>query len=70
VPWDHPPLLTTLARQVGDDLGKADGVIVFDPSASAKKGAQSVGVARQWCRRLDNHHSRKILPRLKDQLRM
>ncbi len=52
VPWDHAPLLTTLARQVGDDLGEADGVIVFDPSAFAKKGAQSVGVARQWCGRL------------------
>ena len=40
------------ARQVGDDLGEADGVIVFDPSAFAKKGTQSVGVARQWCGRL------------------
>ena len=52
VPWDDQPLLTTLARQVGDDLGEADGVIVFDPSAFAKKGTQSVGVARQWCGRL------------------
>jgi SRSO17 transposase len=52
VPWDHPPLLTTLARQVGDDLGAPDGVIVFDPSAFAKKGTKSVGVARQWCGRL------------------
>ena len=52
VPWDDQPLLTTLARQVGDDLGEADGVIVFDPSAFAKKGTKSVGVARQWCGRL------------------
>jgi SRSO17 transposase len=52
VPWDHAPLLTTLARQVGDDLGETDGVIVFDPSAFAKKGTKSVGVARQWCGRL------------------
>src|SRR5271167_833045 len=52
VPWDHAPLLTTLARQVGDDLGETDGVIVFDPSAFAKKGDKSVGVARQWCGRL------------------
>jgi SRSO17 transposase len=52
VPWDHKPLLTTLARQVGEDLGEADGVIVFDPSAFAKKGTKSVGVARQWCGRL------------------
>ena len=52
VPWDHQPLLATLARQVGEDLGEADGVIVFDPSAFAKKGTKSVGVARQWCGRL------------------
>lgn len=52
VPWDHKPLLATLARQVAEDLGEPDGVIVFDPSAFAKKGAKSVGVARQWCGRL------------------
>lgn len=51
-PWDHQPLLTLLAKQVGQELGKADGVIVFDPSAFAKKGTKSVGVARQWCGRL------------------
>jgi SRSO17 transposase len=52
VPWADQPLLTTRARQVGDDLGEADGVIVFDPSAFARKGTQSVGVARQGCGRL------------------
>jgi SRSO17 transposase len=52
VPWDHKPLLATLARQVGDELGEPDGVIVFDPSAFAKKGTKSVGVIRQWCGRL------------------
>lgn len=52
VPWDHSPLLDTLACQVGEDLGEADGVIVIDPSAFAKKGTKSVGVARQWCGRL------------------
>lgn len=46
--WDHQPLCTELARQVGREIGEADGVIVFDPSAFAKKGKQSVGVARQW----------------------
>jgi SRSO17 transposase len=50
--WDHRPLLATLAQQVGRRLGQADGVIVFDPSAFAKKGDKSVGVARQWCGRL------------------
>jgi SRSO17 transposase len=52
VPWDHKPLLATLARQVGEDLGEPDGVIVFDPSGFAKKGTKSVGVIRQWCGRL------------------
>src|SRR5215213_10185485 len=50
--WDHRPLLTELARQVGRELGGADAVLVFDPSAFAKKGAESVGVQRQWCGRL------------------
>lgn len=50
--WDHEPLFTELARQVGEQVGEADGVIVFDPSAFPKKGKQSVGVARQWCGRL------------------
>jgi SRSO17 transposase len=50
--WDHQPLLGTLAVEVGKDLGEPDGVIVFDPSAFAKKGDKSVGVARQWCGRL------------------
>lgn len=50
--WDHRPLMMELARQVGDELGEEDGVIVFDPSAFPKKGKQSVGVQRQWCGRL------------------
>jgi SRSO17 transposase len=51
-PWDHGPLLRTLARQVGQDLGAADGLIVFDPSGFVKKGTKSAGVARQWCGRI------------------
>lgn len=50
--WDHQPLFMELARQVGEESGESDGVIVFDPSAFPKKGKQSVGVARQWCGRL------------------
>jgi SRSO17 transposase len=42
VPWDHRPLLATLARQVGADLGEPDGVIVFDPSAFPKKGTNTL----------------------------
>ena len=52
VGWDHKPLIRGLAGQVGERLGEPDGVLVFDPSAFAKKGTESVGVARQWCGRL------------------
>lgn len=50
--WGHAPLLTKLVEQVGTELGEADGVLVFDPSAFPKKGTESVGVQRQWCGRL------------------
>jgi SRSO17 transposase len=50
--WDHRPLLTELAQQVGAELGEPDAVLVFDPSAFPKKGTESVGVQRQWCGRL------------------
>jgi SRSO17 transposase len=48
VEWDHRPMLALLTRQVAAELGEADGVIVFDPSAHSKKGTESVGVQRQW----------------------
>ena len=51
-PWDYQPLLAELVHQVGTELGEADGVLVFDPSAFPKKGTESVGVQRQWCGRL------------------
>ena len=45
--WDHKPLLDELTRQVVAEIGEADAVIVFDPSAFAKSGTESVGVQRQ-----------------------
>jgi SRSO17 transposase len=50
--WDYRPMVTTLVQQVAKELGEDDGVLVFDPSAFAKKGTESVGVQRQWCGRL------------------
>ncbi len=50
--WEYRPWLTELARQVGTELGEADGVLVLDPSAFPKQGTESVGVQRQWCGRL------------------
>ncbi len=51
-PWDHRPLVGELVHQVASALGDNDAVLVFDPSAHAKKGTESVGVQRQWCGRL------------------
>jgi len=51
-PWDWHPLEHELVRQVGQDLGQAEGVIVFDPSGHKKCGHDSVGVQRQWIGRL------------------
>jgi SRSO17 transposase len=50
--WDPRPLMQELAAQVGREIGRPDGVIVFDPSGVQKKGNHSVGVARQWLGRL------------------
>jgi SRSO17 transposase len=50
-PWDWQPLIQELTRQIGQTLGEASGVVVFDPSGVLKQGKGSVGVARQWCGR-------------------
>ncbi|QDV20565.1 hypothetical protein Pan153_52410 [Gimesia panareensis] len=50
--WSDALIREKLAKQIGTELGEFDGVIAFDPSAFAKSGDQSVGVARQWCGRL------------------
>ncbi len=50
--WDDGLLIRELSRQIAVELGEADGVLVFDPSAFKKQGKGSVGVARQWCGRL------------------
>jgi SRSO17 transposase len=50
-PWEWDPMIDELARQIGASLGRADGVLVIDPSGVLKQGKASVGVARQWCGR-------------------
>jgi len=50
-PWDETPMIDELARQVAASIGRADGVLVIDPSGVLKQGKASVGVARQWCGR-------------------
>ena len=50
--WEDAPWRHTLRSPVGQHLGQADGVLVFDPAAFPKSGRESVGVARPWCGRL------------------
>jgi SRSO17 transposase len=49
--WDDRAVLTELRRHVAQELADPDGVFVLDGSAFPKKGADSCGVARQWCGR-------------------
>src|SRR6516164_9636795 len=50
--WDDRAVRAELRRHVREELAHPDGVFVLDPSAFPKKGADSCGVARQWCGRL------------------
>src|SRR3954466_15236729 len=49
VAWDDAPLWRGLAEQVERQVGGAGAVLVVDDSGLPKKGALSVGVARQYC---------------------
>ncbi len=48
-PWDDELIMSTYRSLVSDDLGSADGALIFDESGFVKKGQESVGVARQYC---------------------
>lgn len=50
--WAWEPLQELVRREAGDEIGVPDGTLVFDGSATPKKGTATVGVARQWCGRL------------------
>lgn len=50
--WKTEPVIRTHQRLVGDTLGEADAVMIADESGLPKPGADSVGVARQWCNAL------------------
>jgi SRSO17 transposase len=42
-------MLETYHRLVQDEMGEPDGVLIVDETGFAKKGQDSVGVARQYC---------------------
>lgn len=50
--WDDRSVLTELRGHVAAELGDPEGVFILDGSGFPKKGADSCGVARQWCGRL------------------
>lgn len=47
-PWDHEELLKRVGKDVDDLLGGSGSMLLIDESGFAKKGVNSVGVARQW----------------------
>jgi SRSO17 transposase len=49
VVWNETRLLHQYHHIVNEDMGDSNGVLLFDESGFAKKGDDSVGVAKQYC---------------------
>jgi SRSO17 transposase len=47
--WDDHNIGIKYRCSVNDDLGSPNGAIIIDESGFAKKGDESIGVARQYC---------------------
>src|SRR5215831_17571241 len=47
--WDEAAMLERYHGLVRDEMGEPDGVLIVDETGFAKKGQDSVGVARQYC---------------------
>ncbi|MBW6486245.1 MAG: IS701 family transposase, partial [Syntrophobacterales bacterium] len=47
--WEEELILSKYHGMVAEDLGDAEGVLLFDESGFVKKGNDSVGVSRQYC---------------------
>jgi hypothetical protein len=65
--WEHKRMLKRLVEQVAFTIGEEDGILSFDPSAFAKDGKKSAGVARQ--RRQGGQWTSRHFPRLCDETR-
>lgn len=48
-PWDDDKIMAKYRSLVASDLGSPDGALIFDESGFAKKGNDSIGVAKQYC---------------------
>ena len=55
--WDADALRDEVRAYVLKHLGRADGVLIADDTSAIKKGDRSVGVARQYCGRSEEHTS-------------
>jgi len=49
IEWKEASILSRYHDLVVEDMGDADGVVMFDESGFVKKGNDSVGVSRQYC---------------------
>jgi SRSO17 transposase len=47
--WDEDQMRWTYHHLVAEEMGADDGVLIFDETGFVKKGADSAGVARQYC---------------------
>ncbi len=48
-PWEVEPVIAVHQGLIGQSLGEEDGVVLIDESSAVKQGADSVGVAAQYC---------------------
>lgn len=51
-PWDDDFVTEAIRAHISEAWGAPNGLLVIDPTTFPKQGADSVGVARQWCGRL------------------
>ena len=58
--WNDELILDRLAKQIADEIGEADGILILDPTSFPKKGKESVGVQRQWCGRLGKRENCQV----------
>ena len=47
--WETEPVIAIHQGLIGETLGEEDGVVLIDESSAVKQGAESVGVAAQYC---------------------
>ena len=48
-PWKDAKIMYRYRHMINEDLGSPNGAIIVDETGFTKKGADSIGVARQYC---------------------